>query len=304
MNKTFFLLAVLTLVIFAGCGTKPPPPVSYTENFLFVGRDIQGFVSFAIENKRIKNGEQYFIDSFIVLHDEKRGWIELEGNGRSENKNKVLKNLTDSPYFRFDGSREEGFKIISAKNDLALITDGIVMRISRSDYEGLYQKGSAKATLQWKDRNLKGRVLYGYLYNPGFKRFSRSAFSLYDDFYGIYLIVEPGGEIYFHHRDGKPSSIAKKWDGFLFLNEQTLVDSFRKVEIKNSKQGFGFYRWPLGWEGTISLDGHAISIKVQTTAFKKIRGWVFGGFALSIVQGRISLGGEEKALYGFAELII
>lgn len=304
MKKNILLVTVLSLLIFSSCGTKPPPPVSYAEHFLFVGRDNQGFVSFAIENKRVKNGERYFIDSFTVLHDEKEGWVELEGNGRSENENKALKSMADSPYFRFGGSREDGFNIESAENDLTLRTEGIVIRISRSDDDGMYQKGSTEATLQWKDRHLKGRILYGYIYNPGFKRFSRGAFSLYDDFYGLYLIVDSVGEVYFHHRDGRPSSIAKKRDGFLFLNGETTVHTFRKVEAKNSKQGLGFYRWPLGWEGPVSLDGNAVSIKIHTKDFKKIKGWIFGGFALSIVQGRISLGGEEKALYGFAELII
>ena len=51
-----------------------------SDYFSFVGQDSQGNVTFAIDNSRGRDGEAYQAQHFLVLHDEKTGWVRLDGN--------------------------------------------------------------------------------------------------------------------------------------------------------------------------------------------------------------------------------
>lgn len=278
--------------------------VYYSDYFSFVGRDDQGYVAFAIDNNRGKDGDTYQAEHFLVLHDEQNGWVELLGNGRYENRNKELERIPDSPYFKFSGSAAEGFVIKSRKNDLTLRIGAMVTRISRSGKEGLYEMGSSNAVLEWRGRTIRGRVIYEYLYKPGFNRLTRGSVGVFKDFHGLYLMINGTGDLYFHHRKGRPSSITRNQDGFLVLNGQTLILPFAEVRASKYWQAFGFYRWPIGWEGKITLDGKSASVYIDTGEFKVIKGWIIGGFAMSIVHGTLEVEGKQYSLYGFAELII
>jgi hypothetical protein len=164
--------------------------------------------------------------------------------------------------------------------------------------------GSSHAVLEWKGRTIRGRVIYEYLYKPGFNRLTRGAVGVFKDFHGLYLTINGTGDLYFHHRKSRPSSITLNQDGFLVLNGKTIILPFAEVSASKYRQGFGFYRWPIRWEGKITLDGEPASIYIDTSEFKVIKGWIIGGFAMSIVHGTLEVEGKQYSLYGFAELII
>ena len=314
MNRYILLLMIFVFMTFSGRwataqqgGTSSESSldlVYYSDYFSFAGRDDQGYVAFAIDNNRARDADAYQAEHFLVLHDEQQGWVGLLGNGRYENRNKELERIPDSFYFKFNGSAAEGFVIKSRKNDLTLRIGAMVTRISRNGKEGLYEMGSSDAVLEWKGRTVKGRVIYEYLYKPGFNRLTRGAFGVFKDFQGLYLMINGTGDLYFHHRKGRPSSITINQDGFLVLNGQTIILPFAEVRASKYRQGFGFYRWPIRWEGEITLDGKPASIYIDTSEFKVIKGWIIGGFAMSIVHGTLEVEGKRYSLYGFAELII
>lgn len=110
--------------------------------------------------------------------------------------------------------------------------------------------------------------------------------------------------MYFHYRKSRPSSITLNQDGFLVLNGKTIILPFAEVSASKYRQGFGFYRWPIRWEGKITLDGEPASMYIDTSEFKVIKGWIIGGFAMSIFHGTLEVEGKQYSLYGFAELII
>jgi hypothetical protein len=313
-GKNILVLTIFVSMIFSECWagtqrmeTSPESSldlVYYSDYFSFTGRDGRGYVAFAMDNNRGRDGDTYQAEHFLVLHDEREGWVELLGNGGYENRNKELEAIPDSPYFRFSGSAAEGFLIKSGKNDLKLKIGAMVTRISRSGKDGLYEMGSSDALLEWRGRSIKGRVIYEYLYKPGFNRLTRGSFGVFKDFHGLYLMINGTGDLYFHHRKGKPSSITKNEDGFLFLNGGAMILPFSEVKPSKYRQAFGFYRWPMRWEGKISLDGKPASIHIDTVEFKVIKGWIIGGFAMSIAHGTLEVEGKRYSLYGFAELII
>src|SRR3982750_4580299 len=57
-----------------------------SDYFSFVGQDSNGHVAFALDNNRGRDGESYQAEHFLVLHDERLGWMTLAGNGPYENR--------------------------------------------------------------------------------------------------------------------------------------------------------------------------------------------------------------------------
>jgi hypothetical protein len=84
-----------------------------SDYFSFVGQDSQGHVALALDNNRGRDGEAYQAEHFVVLHDERRGWMNAVGNGPYENGSKELKAIPDSPVFRFQGTPLTGITIIA-----------------------------------------------------------------------------------------------------------------------------------------------------------------------------------------------
>jgi hypothetical protein len=96
-----------------------------SDYFSFVGQDSQGHVAFALDNNRGRDGEAYQAEHFVVLHDERRGWMKVAGNGPYENGSKELKAIPDSPVFRFQGTPLTGMTITSKPNELTLRIEAI-----------------------------------------------------------------------------------------------------------------------------------------------------------------------------------
>ena len=56
-----------------------------SDYFSFVGQDSEGHVALALDNNRGRDGEAYQAEHFVVLHDERHGWMNVTGNGPYEN---------------------------------------------------------------------------------------------------------------------------------------------------------------------------------------------------------------------------
>ena len=98
----------------------------------FIGWDDHGYVAFALDTNRGRDGESWQAEHFVVLHDQRRGWISLDGNGSYENSTKALARIPSSANFRFRGSPENGLTISSLSNSLELTIQPIPIRLSRT----------------------------------------------------------------------------------------------------------------------------------------------------------------------------
>lgn len=50
--------------------------------FSFIGADAQGHVAFAVDTNRGRDGADFRAEHlYAVLHDERRGWVDVRGNG-------------------------------------------------------------------------------------------------------------------------------------------------------------------------------------------------------------------------------
>lgn len=281
----------------------------YSDYFSFIGRDAIGYVAFALDNNRGKDGQDYQAEHFGVMYDEKAGWVPLTGTGDYDNTQGLLDRIPDSPEFKFKGTPEAGITIRSPANVLALKIDPMATRLSESKENRLQRWGSAKAVLTWKGRAIPGRVIYEYLVVNAWNRLSRSYAGTWDNFQGFYLILDRGApdqwEDLYLRSEGRGES--RRTRGFITGDGWQGVIHSPSFKADRKAFNFGFFRWPQHWEIQVNLrDGNdAMSgrLDLRQVSRKNQGNWIIGGFAMSVVEGTWVRNGETISVLGWAELI-
>lgn len=295
--------AALALVAFAASGEERL--AYYSDYFSFVGEDPRGKVAFALDTNRGQDGAAFQAEHFLVLHDERRGWIDVRGNGSYLNPNGVLEAIPDSPDFAFAGTAEKGIAITSRTNGIALDVAPVPQILERKQAQGRFWLGAASATLRWDGRTIPGRVIFEYLHREGWNRLTRKYPGQWRDFHGVYLAVEGGGDFYFHRQDpAEEEPLTGTVVGFAIVGGKPAVLGDLAIEVPRRAQALGFYRWPEAWRGSFRAGASRGGLELDLTERKVIANWAIGGFAMGIVKGTITIGGERRAVYGLGELIL
>ena len=276
----------------------------YTSDyFSFVGRDARGFVAFALDNNRGRDGKEYQAEHATALYDEKAGWIGIAGTGRFENVHRELVGIPDSPFFQFTGDVKTGITILSPRNGLDLEVGPMAQRVIRHDNRTFYALGTAPAKLHWDQRTITGRVIYEDFIRTNFNRMTRPSPSLFKGFNAFYLLTDNGGDLYMRSSNATSLSVPEPVLGFRVENGSSEILEDLHVEETSHSLAWGLYRWPTSWraswlgpEGRTTLNLHLLSRKGMVN-------WVIGGYSLSIVTGEVSYGGKTMAVYGWGELI-
>ena len=282
-----------------------------SDYFSFVGRDAQGHVAFAIDNNRGRKGEEYQAEHFVILHDENQGWVEIPGYGKYENLPGELRNIPDSPYFSFEGNSHRGLTITARDVPLSLELAPIELKVVRTvEDRGIFAMGSAAATLHWKDRTLRGRVIQEYLVVKGWNRLSGFDFgTLFRSvsFQGLYLVTEEGNDLYVHNTNGGIVQLGPAVDRLGFYAEGNEVEETRDLEFEvlRKAQGLGLFRWPVAWRANWKTPEWGPGrVEVQVADFKRVASFVLGGFGMGIVTGYVEQGGRRIPVYGWAEIVL
>lgn len=279
--------------------------VYVSDYFSFVGKDSHGHVAFALDNNRGRDGDAFQAEHFLVLHDERRGWMTMTGNGRFDNVKKELLTIPDSPFFRFHGTPRSGMVIASKSNRMTLQVEAMTERTSHRHEGAVTWMGSAPAVLTWDDRTIPGRVIYEYLMMPDFNRLTRTYWGMWNAFQGIYLQVGTSDDVYLHSQlSERIAPLVGKRGGFAAFSEMTESMEDLQVEVLERDWAWGFYRWPSAWRITwLGPHGKAV-LTLNQSVRRTIANWVIGGFSMSIVRGELEYGGDMQQVYGFAELIM
>lgn len=276
-----------------------------SDYFSFVGQDSEGHVAFALDNNRGRDGEAYQAEHFVVLHDERQGWMNLAGNGPYENGSKELKVIPDSPSFRFEGTPLTGMTITSESNQLTLCVEAIPQRTSNRHHGAAMWMGSAPAVLTWKDRTIAGRVIYEYVMMPDFNRLTRTYWGMWKEFQGLYLMADETGDVYVHSQlSERIAPLVGMITGFAAFNDQTESMKDLKIEPLDRQWALGFYRWPTAWRITWTGSSGPAMVTLTQAERKRIANWVIGGFSMGIVKGELDYAGKRQPIYGLAELIM
>lgn len=279
--------------------------VYVSDYFSFVGVDSQGRIAFALDNNRGRDGDTFQAEHFVILHDERLGWVDLAGNGPYENTRKELLRIPDSPSFQFEGTPETGLTITSAQNRLILRVDPIPERHRRTAGNSTIWMGSTPAVLTWQGRTVRGRVIYESLIMPDFNRLIRTYFGLWKEFQGLYLLVDRAGDLYLHTQQSEwLAPLAGQLVGFAVLHEQTETLQDLDVSVLDHEFALGFYRWPAAWRVTWRGAKGPATMTLTVIQRKGIQNWVIGGFSMGIVRGDLTYDSRTWPLYGLAELLM
>jgi hypothetical protein len=309
-----FLVVALCVPVSADNGTLTDPlqidlpssPLLYiSDYFSFVGQDDQGYVPFAIDNSRGRDGDTYQAEHLVVLHDEKVGWVELKGNGRYDNNGKELMTIPNSPTVRFQGTPNAGITIASDVNQLTLNIEPVRQRSDNRHDGAVIRMNTAPAVLTWQGRTIQGRVIHEHLLMPNFNRLTHTYWDMWSAYQGFYLKTNGDGDLYVHSQQSERlAPLMGFMGGFVVLNGTT--DSMKEltVEVLDRELAWGFYRWPTAWRITwTGPQGPAVLTLKQVTR-TSIGNWAIGGFSMVVVGGQLDYGGRKLPVYGLAELIM
>ena len=284
----------------------PDTSLLYVSDYVsFVGEDSQGRVAFALDNNRGRDGESWQAEHFVVLHDERKGWISLQGTGSYDNSTHELQTIPPSSFFQIEGTPQTGMSINSHPNNLTLSIEPIPIRFVREYKGGRYWLGSAAAELQWNNRTLKGRVIYEYFMMPEFNRLSRSYWGLWKHFQGLYLVIEGLGDLYVHSQESDMlAPLLGNINGFLAVDGETETFQALQFTLLDHDQAWGLYRWPSAWGLNWVNKSGAGRARLEIQEFTTLSNWVIGGFGMGIIHGIVHYNGKEYLAYGLAELIM
>jgi hypothetical protein len=278
----------------------------YSDYFSFVGHDGDNLVAFAIDNNRGRDADQYKTEIFSVLYVESQGWVNVNGQGMSENSAKQLVALPNTKAFSFNGDARSGLVITGESNGLELVIEGIPETLNNEQGSASYSMGGAPAVLTLHGRQIEGRVIYESLFLPNFNRLTRSYFGLFNDFHGLYLYADGLGDFYFHYQKSqfiKP--LLGEYAGFVGDGD---VGEIKYLELSDisTKFALGFYRWPDSWSGKFVSNGVPYSFTISLQERNTVANWLIGGFAMGIARGTLTDldSGKSYLLIGLAELII
>ena len=140
---------------------------------------------------------------------------------------------------------------------------------------------------------------------PDFNRLTRTYFGLWEEFQGLYLLVNGKDDVYLHSQlSERLAPLVGNLVGFAVLNEETDYLKELDVTVLDREFALGFYRWPTAWRISWKGNKGPGSLTLTLTERKGIANWVIGGFSMGIARGELSYDGRTWPLYGLAELLM
>lgn len=277
----------------------------YSDYYSFIGWDEKGMVAFAIDNNRGQDGDTWQADHFVVMYDELQGWLEVEGNGFYDNVNRELHNIPDSRFFTFKQGEGGGVVLKSEVNALELSVAPETQVIKNTVGISRYELGVAAATLVWRGRTLRGRVIHEYLFLPAFNRLARTYMGIFNDFHGIYAVVEGQHDLYLHRSYSDfLAPLTGRQEGFFASKDAAVNLHEMKFDATERELALGFYRWPRKWQGGFVVDKVKHEINLELHHRNNIANWIIGGFSMGIVRGSLKVNGVHREVVGIGELIM
>jgi hypothetical protein len=278
----------------------------YVSDYLsFMGRDRHGWVAFALDTNRGRDGDAYQAEHFVALHDEREGWVKVLGYGPYENPRRELAGMPDSPDFRFEGAPASGLVIVSATNGLTLRIEPLAERLRRTHDGAVFGLGSAAASLSWRGRTIPGRVIHEHLMRPHFNRLTRTHIGMWKEFQGWYLLVDGRDDLYLHSQLSERSApLVGKLVGFAAWDAETDPVGDLEVTVLARDWALGLYRWPVAWRMTWTGRLGPASLSLALSDRRVFANWLIGGFAMGMARGELTYAGQTRPVLGLAELIM
>ncbi len=285
----------------------PEPVLYYSDYYSFVGRDEKGYVYLAHDNNRGRTGEQYYADQWIAMFDEARGWIDVTGSAHYPNPQRALDWIPPSDHFRFSGKPETGVIMVGDTSAMRKTVEPLPRTLYRENADGIFWVGGAPATLEWKGRTLKGRVVFEYLQRHNWNRFTADFGRNWQNFNGLYLLTDTGHDYYVHYHERQGGSdLNGKLVGLASWSTPAPVTDLEFKISQSVAVDYRTYRWPDRWQVDFGHAGKRWRLELATEHRRLIADGESGGFAMSVVKGTIADrdGTDRFGVVGWGELLI
>lgn len=286
-------------------------PLAYVSDyFSFVGRDADGWVSFALDDNRgydeqLPAGARHQAEhGYAVLHDEVRGWVPLRGVTRYDPHGELLA-IPDSDWWTSTGTPAGGLVLTSRPNDLRLAVEPLSDRLVGADGSTLFAMTSGAAVLHWAGRVLSGRVIHEGLASSALNLLSRRSFAGLSGLEFLYLVAGADDDLYLQKALG-PTAMAglPAQTGFHRTGPGSQVVQDLLIRTVGSRPAVGLHRWPVAWEATWSTPQGRWRARLTTLDRRVVGRYVVAGFAMAVVSGTLHPPtGGPLPLRGFAELL-
>jgi hypothetical protein len=298
--------SVITLSAPAFGRNSPEPEKRYhSDYFSFIGSDAQGTVYLAHDNNRGQTGDRFFADHWIMMWADGQGVVPIVGSQHYPNPGKLLEYIPDSENFQFRGSIADGMRMMSASNEIDMTVEGLKPILRRQQLDDDYWIGAAAATMKWKGRMLRGRVIFESIARKGYNRFTSDFGANWNNFNGLYLLTEEGGDVYLRYHEKVTPGVPRESGMATLERDGVLTDiDFRITESRAHENRA--YRWPTKWSVDFTHNNARWQLAGETKALEIVADWDRGGFAMSVINGQIAKadGSARRNFKGWAELLI
>lgn len=276
-----------------------------SDYFSFIGADTQGHLAFAIDTNRGRDHTAYQAEHlYAVLHEERAGWQPLSGIGRYPNPDGQLLVIPNSPAFTFTGHPDDGSVIVSEPNRLTLTVEPLVERLVRYDKDGLFVLRSGGATLDWRGRVVRGRVIYEYLVARNFNLMSRPSLASLAGLQFLYLLADGNDDLYLQlvHTERSMAGMEPLL-GFHVSNGACRDLVGLQLRTTGHELGRGLYRWPSAWSAAWQTPEGPAALCLTAHTRTPVGNWLLAGFGMAVASGELTLAARTTPVYGFAELL-
>jgi len=277
----------------------------HSDYFSFVGSDAKGTVYLAHDNNRGQTGDRFFADHWIAMFAEGQGVVPVAGSAHYPNPDRILETIPDSEHFQFRGTVAGGLRMVSATNDIDMAVEGLTPILRRQMPDNDYWIGAASATMRWKGRELRGRVIFEFIARTGFNRFTSDFGANWNNFNGLYLWTEDNRDIYLRYHDRAQLGVPRE-SGMTTVDGAGVLSDI-DFRIRDSRPVSDRpYRWPTDWRVGFTHRGAAWQLEAGTVALEEVADWRTGGFAMAVIHGSLarSDGSARRSFKGWAELLI
>jgi hypothetical protein len=307
LTRRILLAGSATAMAAPAFGQSVPEPEKryHSDYFSFIGSDALGTVYLAHDNNRGQTGERFFADHWIMMWAEGQGVVPIVGSAHYPNPGKLLEYIPDSENFQFRGSISGGMRMMSASNDIDMNVEGLTPILRRQQPDNDYWIGAAAATMKWKGRMLRGRVIFEFIARKGYNRFTSDFGANWNNFNGLYLLTDDGRDIYLRYHDKVTPGVPRE-SGMTTLERDGVMSDIDFKITESRAVDYRTYRWPTKWDIGFSHNGSRWNLTGETKDLQLVADWEKGGFAMSIISGEVKKAGgsSRRTFKGWAELLI
>jgi len=286
----------------------------YLSDFaVFVGREVgtdKGLV-LAFDANRGRDREKYAAEHFAVLWVEGKGWVELDVTatfaGAAEQFDATYSApLPSTERVKVTGTAATGLSLEIAKHGLRLAAEPCVVETDQRHKRDGFVTGSSAGTLRYGEREFVGIVHHEFTYLAGVNPLAKTYTDLFGDgFHSVYGLVGTGGALRVHRSGGRLEPLIGTHSGFYAEDAAARgAGALAGLKLETSKKSLGgLFRWPGRYKTNATLGERKVALQVDLKDRETLINYVFGGVAIAIVKGEVTVDGDKQPVLGFSLIV-